>query len=123
VTTDRPPVTVEILYFAGCPSFETLLPRVRDLVAEHGRTPDEIMLSAVETLEAAEASRFLGSPTVRVDGLDVDPTAGQREDFGLKCRLYRSEQGQASTPPDAWIRAALAGAGASKPPTENLPQD
>lgn len=107
-------MNVEILYFDGCPSFETLLPRVRAIVAEHGGDPDGIMLRAVETLEAAEATRFLGSPSVRVDGRDVDPTAGQRDDFGLKCRLYRSAEGQSSTPPDGWIRAALtAGSAAS----------
>jgi len=105
---------VEILYFAGCPSFETLLPRVRELVAEHGGNPDEITLSTVETPEAAEALQFLGSPSVRVDGRDIDPTAGQRDDFGLKCRLYRSGDGHAPSPPDAWIRVALATAGTTK---------
>jgi len=119
----RPTVSVEILSFAGCPSFETLLPRVRDLVGEHGGNPDEITLSAVETLEASVASRFLGSPTVRVDDFDVDPTARRREDFGLKCRLYRSEHGHAPTPPDAWIRTALAAAEASRAQTENFPPD
>lgn len=107
-------MNVEIIYFARCPSFEMLLPRVRQLVAQHGGDPNTITLSAVETPEAAEAFRFLGSPSVRVEGRDIDPTAGQRGDFGLTCRLYRSEEGQAPTPPDAWIRAALATAGASR---------
>lgn len=107
-------MTVEILYFAGCPSFERLLPRVRELVAERGGDPEAITLSAVETPEAAETLSFLGSPSVRVDGRDIDPTAVQRDDFGLKCRLYRSEEGQAPTPPDVWIRAALATADASR---------
>jgi hypothetical protein len=100
-------MNVEILYFDGCPSFQALLPRVRGLVAELGGDPDDITLRAVETHDAAEAARFLGSPSVRVDGRDVDPAAGQRDDFGLKCRLYRSEEGQAPVPPDSWIRTAL----------------
>lgn len=100
-------MNVEILYFEGCPSFEMLLPRLRELVAEYAGNPDEITLRAVETFEAAEAARFLGSPTVRVNGRDVDPGADQRNDFGLKCRIYRSGEGQAPVPPDAWIRAAL----------------
>ncbi len=100
-------MNVEILHVEGCPSFETILPRVREIVAEHGGDPDAITVRAIETLESAEAARFLGSPSVRVNGRDVDPAAAQREDFGLKCRIYRSEEGQAPTPPEAWIRDAL----------------
>ena len=59
-------------------------------------------------MAAAERERFLGSPTVRIDGQDVDPGAAQRSDFGLKCRLYRSDAGTSGLPPDAWFRAALA---------------
>lgn len=103
---------VEILYFDGCPGFDELLPRLRELVVEQGGNPNDIKLRPVETHEAAEAARFLGSPSVRVAGRDVDPAAGQREDFGLQCRVYRSEEGQARVPPDSWIRTALAGGNA-----------
>lgn len=102
-------MTVEVLYFDGCPSYEGLMPRLRELVSAAGGDPDAIELHAVETTERAEELRFLGSPTVRVDGRDVDPTAEQRDDFGLKCRIYRSDNGQTPVPPEAWIRDALAG--------------
>lgn len=101
-------MNVEVLYFEGCPSYETLLPRLRDLVRQAGGDADAIELRPVETAEAAGRLRFLGSPSVRVDGADVDPTAAKRDDFGLKCRIYRSEEGQTTVPPDAWIRNALA---------------
>ena len=64
-------------------------------------------LRRVETPEDAERERFLGSPTVRIDGEDVDPTAQDRNDFGLDCRLYRTEEGLVRTPPESWIRAKL----------------
>lgn len=67
----------------------------------------DLQVRAVETPEAAETERFLGSPTLRVDGVDVDPGAAERDDFGLKCRIYRSDEGQTGVPPEAWIRAAL----------------
>jgi hypothetical protein len=99
---------IELLYFDGCPSHEALLPKLRDLLAEEG-IETEIELRRVESAEAAESERFLGSPTVRVDGEDVDPTAGGRTDFGLKCRLYRSIEGTSGVPPEHWIAAALRG--------------
>jgi hypothetical protein len=96
---------VEMLFFEGCPSHERLLPHVRELADEAGA---ELVLHRVETLEEAERERFLGSPTVRVDGRDIDPGASERTDYGLKCRIYRSDElGQSPLPPDQWIRAAL----------------
>ena len=102
-------MNVEILYFSDCPSYERLLPRLRELVAQAGGDPAAIHTRRVETAEAAEHARFLGSPTVRVDGRDVDPGAAERDDFGLKCRIYRSEEGQSPVPPERWIQAALTG--------------
>jgi len=104
-------VKVEILYFDGCPSHEPLSASVRRLLTETGVDAD-MELRRVESVAGAEAARFLGSPTVRVDGVDVDPGAAAREDFGLKCRLYRSADGARGTPPEEWIRAALTRAGA-----------
>jgi hypothetical protein len=96
---------VELLYFDGCPSHERLLPTVRRLADEAGA---ELVLRRVETPEAARAERFLGSPTVRVDGADVDPGAAWRTDYGIKCRIYRVDGEQSLTPPEAWIRSAFA---------------
>jgi hypothetical protein len=102
-------MTVEVLYFGGCPSNEALLPRLRELVAEAGLQAGDIKLRCVDDLDVAERERFLGSPTVRVDGVDVDPAAAARADYGLKCRLYRSNGEVLGTPPDEWIRSALEG--------------
>jgi len=96
---------VELVFFEGCPSHERLLPRLRELAAEAGA---ELVLRRVETPQEAERDRFLGSPTVRVDGRDVEPGASARTDYGLKCRIYRAEElGQSPLPPERWIRAAL----------------
>ena len=100
--TDQP--TIELLYFVGCPSHEQLLPAIERLAAQSGAT---LRLRRVETPEAAERERFLGSPTVRVNGVDVDPGAPERTDLGLKCRIYRFDAGQSPLPPEWWIRAAL----------------
>jgi hypothetical protein len=97
---------VELLYFDGCPNYQELLPQLRELLADLG-TEGEVGLRRIETEDAARGLRFLGSPTVRVDGVDVDPGAGEREDFGLKCRLYSTRYGLRGVPPGEWIRAAL----------------
>ncbi len=97
---------IEVLYFDGCPSHAALVPRLQEMLESEG-VKYQIELRAVETPEDAERERFLGSPTLRIDGSDVDPDAGERRDFGLKCRLYRVGGGYSPLPADEWIRAAL----------------
>ena len=97
---------VEILYFGGCPNHE----RARELVeqvADELRIEPEIRLLEVADPDAAVELRFLGSPTVRVDGVDVEPGAEARRDFALSCRIYRSERGVGEQPQEAWVREAL----------------
>jgi hypothetical protein len=101
-------MTIELLYFDGCPSYEALLARLRDLMADQG-LDDEVELRRVESVDAAERERFLGSPTLRIDGADVEPGAAARSDFGLKCRLYRTGEGTLHMPPERWINAAIRG--------------
>jgi hypothetical protein len=99
-------VTVEVLYFDGCPNHEALLPRLREILA-HSSIHTEIDLRRITDDEAAQRERFLGSPTVRVNGRDVERDAERRTDFGLKCRLYRNATGLSGQPEDEWLRAAL----------------
>jgi len=94
---------VEILYFDGCPGFAEFVPRVRDLVGSRG----EVELHSVESVEDAQHMKFLGSPTLRVNGEDVEPGADGRTDFGMKCRLYRAADRLTHAPPDDWVRRAL----------------
>jgi hypothetical protein len=97
---------IELLYFDGCPSHEALLPTLRALLADEG-IETEVELRRVESVEAAERERFLGSPTVRVNGDDIDPDAAARTDFGMKCRLYRSSEGTSGVPPERWVLSAI----------------
>jgi hypothetical protein len=106
---------VEVLYFDGCPNYGALLPRLRELLASAGAHPD-IELVRVEDLDAAERERFLGSPTVRINGEDVEPGADERIDFGLKCRLFATPDGLRGMPADEWVvAAALAGRHTAQP--------
>jgi hypothetical protein len=98
---------IEVLYFDGCPNHEPVLERLRALVARHAADA-AIVPRRVETDEEAQRLRFLGSPTVRVDGRDVEPGADVRDDFGLKCRLYRSKDRLTGAPSEEWLLAAIA---------------
>lgn len=80
---------IEILYFDGCPNYEPTLDLAREVVGELG-VGGEIREVRVETAEEAERKRFLGSPSVRVNGRDIEPGAEERTDFALGCRMYRS---------------------------------
>lgn len=97
---------IELLYFEDCPSYRAFLPRLAELMAEAG-VEAEVLHRTVESQEQARSERFLGSPTLRVEGIDVDSSAVGREDFGLKCRLYLTPAGLSPVPPDEWVLAAL----------------
>jgi hypothetical protein len=98
---------VQVLYFDGCPNHEALLPHLRELLTSTGEAA-EVELVRVEDPDVAERERFLGSPTVRVDGEDIEPGAAERTDFGLKCRLFATPAGLCGMPEDEWVLAALA---------------
>ena len=103
---NRRAVQIELLYFDGCPNHEALLPRLRELVAQ-ADVSTEIELRKIADDDAAQRERFLGSPTVRVDGHDVEPDAELRTDYGMKCRLYRTTAGLSGQPPQECLQAAL----------------
>ena len=80
---------IEVLYFDNCPNHIPTLERIHQVLREEGCDGEvrEVLVSDVET---AHNLRFLGSPTVRVNGLDIEPKAEERKDFGLMCRRYSS---------------------------------
>lgn len=76
---------------------------------ELGLDPDMVAVREVHTDTGAEREHFVGSPTIRIDGVDVQPPGG--EPFGLTCRVYHRRDGRISPTPDpADVRDALAAA-------------
>lgn len=98
---------VEILYFDGCPNHHPAVALVERVSREFGIEP-ELRLVNVPDQEAAERARFLGSPTIRVGGIDVDPHTEERSDYALSCRVFQTEAGIVGQPDEQWVREALA---------------
>lgn len=97
---------VEVLTFAGCPHAEPALELVQRVVDETGVSAT-VRRVDVPDAEAATAQRFLGSPTIRVNGRDIEPGVGERDEYVLSCRVYRTERGLRGEPDERWLRDAL----------------
>lgn len=96
---------VTFLYYEDCPSHQAALDRLRQVMAERGVTAD-VEIIKVETEEQARQLRFVGSPTIRINGEDIDPPGDSH--YALSCRAYRLEDGRISPLPSPdMIRRAL----------------
>lgn len=97
---------IDFLYYEDCPSHDRALDRLKQVMDEVGVTA-HVAVTKVETEEQAEQLRFTGSPTIRIDGVDiVEPPA--EAPYGLTCRAYRLEDGRISPLPSVgMIRQAL----------------
>lgn len=99
-----------MLWWQGCPSWGRALGELRAAMEESGLDPDAIELHEVPSHAEAERTGFVGSPTIRIDGRDVQPAPAD-EPVGLACRVYRLRDGRMSPTPDpADVRRALAAA-------------
>jgi hypothetical protein len=105
--TDSSGPVVEVLYFDGCPNHVPALALIERVAGELGLEP-ELRLVKVADQAAAQQMRFLGSPTIRVGGRDVEPDTEERTDYGLSCRVFRTEAGMAGQPDERWVRDAFA---------------
>jgi hypothetical protein len=90
---------IELLWWNGCPSWTQTLADLRVAATEAGLDPNRIVVREIGDDAHAEAERFVGSPTIRVDGRDILP-AGPEEAACLTCRVYRLRDGRISPTPD-----------------------
>jgi hypothetical protein len=90
-------MTVELLYWEGCPSHPEAEELLSAVLRERGLDAP-IVRREVTTQEEAEALRFPGSPTIRIDGRDVD-AEGAAARPALTCRIYHLPDGRVSPVP------------------------
>ena len=96
---------IELLYFDGCPNHHLARQLLQEVLREEGLQAPIIDVP-VETPEAAVKQRFLGSPTIRINGDDIEPAADD-EQYSLRCRVYRVNGKISGAPEKEMIRAAL----------------
>lgn len=97
---------IEVLYVQECPHYAATLALVERIQADLG-IDAELRTSRIVDQAAAEQARFPGSPTVRVDGRDVEPGSEPATEYLVGWRLYRLEYRFAGQPEERWIREAL----------------
>ncbi len=99
-------VRIEILAREDCPNRGMAISVVERAVYDTG-IPADIRVVTVSSEAQAEKQGLLGSPTVRVDGRDVDPGPNPHDAYTTDDRVYRTDRGIAGWPEPQWIRTAL----------------
>lgn len=100
---------VEFLWWNDCPSWDRALSELREQMDDLGLDPAAVSLLQIESADEAREHDFIGSPTIRIDGTDIeDPGNAEPQGPALTCRVYRLADGRISALPDpALVRAAL----------------
>ncbi len=96
----------ELYYFDGCPSYQQALANLKKALRLEG-LPEDVAMIHVEGPEEAQTKRFIGSPTIRIDGVDVEGTDAEKKGYGYGCRIYSENGGSAGWPSIQRILLAL----------------
>lgn len=101
---------IEVLYFEGCPNYLPAVDRLEAVLRQEGFETDIARIEVdVNDEAAARTLQFFGSPTIRINGLDIEAEARNIAQAGFACRRYAG-----GAPSEEMIRAALRKAGAGK---------
>ena len=88
---------IEILVFDGCPNIETTEKLVSETINELGIDANIEIVNVVDNDDAV-AKRFLGSPSVRIDGKDLEVEEDELTQYTMRCRIYRDGDKQSGVP-------------------------
>lgn len=96
---------IEFLYFDGCPNHEQAYKLLQEILAER---QIDVAVERIEIKddEAAVRHQFVGSPTIRIDGVDVDPVTDDQA-YAKTCRVYLVSGELSGLPARAMIENAI----------------
>lgn len=97
---------IEFLWFDDCPNYTAARSLLSEVLAERGieAAIDDIN---VPDLESGERVKFAGSPSIRIDGADIEPRYEDSGDYTPRCRVYQTSAGLRGVPEREWIEAAI----------------
>jgi hypothetical protein len=98
---------IEVLVFDGCRNAQGARELVDRVVRSLGLGAIPVEVVVLRDDSEVSEHRFLGSPTIRVDGLDIAPRVEGRTHYVLSCRVYNTTSGPSGLPDEAWLREAL----------------
>lgn len=95
---------IDLMYFDGCPSWRVALENLQTALEVEGL---QIKIVPIEIHSEAEASaaKFLGSPSLQIDGQDLWP--GEQASYSMNCRIYRTAEGLKGWPTVEMLRQKL----------------
>lgn len=97
---------IELLWFEDCPNHHAAESLVNEILAEQGLTV-EIQRIEVPDTETGNRVNFPGSPTIRINGIDVEPGWDGCEDCTPRCRLYFTKSGISGVPQRDWVENSV----------------
>lgn len=95
---------IEVLFFPGCPNRSRAVERVQEALTSMN-IQAEIREVAVHNNSDAARLAFPGSPTIRVDGRDVELVPPPADAAGLQCRLYSGTENSGVPDRETIVRA------------------
>lgn len=97
---------VTFLYFKACPNWKKALKSLNMILSEEG-VNTQVRKIQIRTEEEAVKRKFTGSPTIRIDGKDIDPSYRDTGTYALVSREYPGGPDEGGLPPDDMIRRAV----------------
>lgn len=97
---------IELLVFDGCPNSEPTEKLIRETVSELGGDV-KIEVVTIADNDDAVVKNFLGSPSVRVNGKDLEIEEDSTTTYSMRCRIYRTGESQSGIPPKGLLTKAI----------------
>jgi hypothetical protein len=102
----RKVVNIGVLFIEGCPSVLSIITYIKNVISDEA-VDAEISLVLIETQEDARRLHFTGSPTVRINGIDIESNMQNNKDYGLRSRHYYLNGTKSDYPTKSMIRDAI----------------